>query len=231
MDDLIFKSDIQIYDWDPVLNSEGFEEIEKRLKLADFARWFNPMGISKEQKVNRSRDAYGIFGTVSDFFKKFKKQIKTGEYDILSLFRGLSDGYTNVAANRLEPDDPLIGQKAYEFPELILGSTERMLTRSGYDTDGYTFSEKRAWFIGIEESSELNAYADDGRSAREGMKYKIWKTCEDDKVRDAHQKAAGQLRKIGEYFEVGGELMRYPCDPRASMKNKAGCRCWVEYSK
>lgn len=231
MDDLIFKSDIQIYDWDPVLNSDSFEDIEKRLKLSDFARWFRPMGISRQQKKNRAEDAFSIFGTVSNFFRNFKKQIKSGEFDMLSLFKGLSDGYSEVAAGRLEPDDPLIGEKTFLFPELIIGSTERMLTRSGYDTEGYTFSDKRAWFIGVEESSELNAYADDGRSAREGMKYKIWKTCEDEKVRPAHQAAAGQLRKLNEYFNVGGELLRYPSDPRASMKNKAGCRCWVEYSK
>lgn len=231
MDDLYFGKGIRIYDWDSVLNSDSFEDIEKRLKLADFMRWFSPMGISKQQKKDRAEDAFSIFGTVSKFFKDFKRQIKSGEFDILSLFKGLSDGYTEIAGRRLDPEDPLIGQKAYEFPEQILGSTERMLTRSGYDTDGYTFSDRRAWFIGTQESSELNAYADDGRSAREGMKYKIWKTCEDEKVRETHQDAAGQLRKIGEYFNVGGELMRYPCDPRASMKNKAGCRCWVEYSK
>lgn len=231
MDDLIFKSEFQIYDYDPVLNSASFEDIEKRLRLKDFLGWFKPMGISDELKNNRAEDAFSIFGTVSDFFRNFKNQIRKGEFDILSLFKGLSDGYTDIATKRLGPDDPLTAQKAFLFPELIIGSTEKMLTRSGFDLDGYTFSEKRAWFIGIEESSELNAYADDGRSARMGMKYKIWNTCEDEKVRKEHQKAAGQLRKIGEYFYVGGELLRYPCDPNASMKNKAGCRCWVEYSK
>ena len=231
MSDLIYKSDFQIYNWDPILNSADFEDVEKRLSLKDFIRWFSPMGLSGQQKQNRAEDAFSIFGTVSNFFKRFKKQFQNGEFDILSLFRGLSDGYAETATKRLPPNDPLIGEKAYQFPELIIGSTERMLTRSGYDLDGYTFSDKRAWFIGIEESSELNAYADDGVSARMGMKYKIWKTCEDEKVRDAHQKAAGQLRKLNEYFEVGGELLRYPCDPKASMKNKAGCRCWVEYSK
>lgn len=231
MDDLIFKSEFQIYDWDPVLNSEEFEDIEKKLSLRDFTRWFRPMGISEQQKKDRAEDAFSIFGSVSDFFRNFRKQIKEGKFDILSLFSGLSHGYTEVAAKRLPEDDPLLVEKSAVFPELILGSTERMLVRNGFDPDGYAFSDRRAWFIGIEESSELNAYADDGRNARMGMKYKIWHTCEDEKVREAHQAAAGQLRKLNEFFDVGGELLRYPCDPRASMKNKGGCRCWVEYSK
>ena len=230
MNDLIFKSDIQIYDWDPVLNSADFVDIEKRLKLSDFVRWFKPMGITREQKAHRAEDAFSIFGTVSDFFKGFKNQIKKGNYDFLKLFQGLSQGYTDVAARRLDPGDPLMSEKSFLFPELILGSTEKMLSRD-FNLDGYTFSERRAWFIGVEESTELNAYADDGVASRSGMKYKIWHNCEDEKVREAHRQAGGQLRKLDEYFDVGGELLRYPGDPRASMKNKAGCRCWVEYSK
>ena len=230
MDDLIFKSEFQIYDWDPMLNGDGFEDIEKKLHLSDFMRWFRPMGISEEQKEHRAEDAFSIFGAVSGFFRGFKNQIKKGDFDFLKLFHGLSDGYTKVASNRLEPGDPLLSEKSFLFPELILGSSEKMLSRD-FNLDGYVFSDRRAWFIGIEESSELNAYADDGVASRSGMNYKIWHNCEDEKVREAHRKAGGQLRKLNEYFYVGGELLRYPCDPKASMKNKAGCRCWVEYSK
>ena len=208
-----------------------FVNFEKKLSYADFMRWFAPMGIKKWQKQNRAHDAFDMFHVVTKFFREYKKQIKTQNFDMLKLFKWLSDGYIEIAHKRYKVDAPIIGEMAFLFPEMIIGSTERMLEQSGYDLDGYTFSDRRAYGIGVEESSEINADSEDIDASRTGMKYKIWHTCEDEKVREAHEQAAGQLRKLNEYFNVGGELLRYPCDTRASMKNKANCRCWVEYSK
>lgn len=54
-----------------------------------------------------------------------------------------------------------------------------------------------------------------------------WRTVGDNKVRQAHRNANGQIKKLGQPFEVGGELLRFPGDSSlgATPKNTANCRC------
>lgn len=56
---------------------------------------------------------------------------------------------------------------------------------------------------------------------------KGWITAIDGRERDAHRAANGQRRKLDEPFDVGGEAMMQPGDPKASLRNRARCRCAV----
>jgi hypothetical protein len=56
---------------------------------------------------------------------------------------------------------------------------------------------------------------------------KRWNTVGDERVRDAHADAEGQEVPVGQEFIVGGERARYPGDPRLSLANRIGCRCWA----
>lgn len=58
---------------------------------------------------------------------------------------------------------------------------------------------------------------------------RVWRTREDERVRAAHEEAAGQVRYLGESFEVGGHPMRYPSDPMAPPSVARNCRCWLLY--
>ena len=63
-----------------------------------------------------------------------------------------------------------------------------------------------------------------------GLKVEVeWIATNDGRVRDNHRHADGQKRHIGQPFNVGGEAMRYPSDPRASAKNTINCRCVLGY--
>lgn len=53
----------------------------------------------------------------------------------------------------------------------------------------------------------------------------VWNAILDGNVRDAHAAAHGQRRAIGTAFDVGGEKLRYPLDPRGSAGNVINCRC------
>lgn len=52
----------------------------------------------------------------------------------------------------------------------------------------------------------------------------------DDRVREAHRDADGQLRLLDEAFQVGGVPMQYPGDPSAPADLSINCRCVLRLS-
>ena len=51
----------------------------------------------------------------------------------------------------------------------------------------------------------------------------------DERVRDDHADADGQIVAMGAPFEVGGESLLYPGDPDGSPENVINCRCTVAF--
>jgi hypothetical protein len=60
-----------------------------------------------------------------------------------------------------------------------------------------------------------------------GVTEKEWLATMDDRTRETHAMASGQVVGIDETFNVGGEDLRYPGDPRGSPGNTISCRCTV----
>jgi HK97 family phage portal protein len=58
-----------------------------------------------------------------------------------------------------------------------------------------------------------------------GIRKKEWLATRDNRVRDDHRAANGQVVGINEQFTVGGEKLRYPGDPMGSPGNTINCRC------
>lgn len=56
-----------------------------------------------------------------------------------------------------------------------------------------------------------------------------WIATRDGRTREEHAAADGQLRRIGEAFEVGGASMAYPGDPNGGAGNVVNCRCTVAF--
>ena len=54
---------------------------------------------------------------------------------------------------------------------------------------------------------------------------RTWNIARDDRVRDTHVAAAGQVRGINETFTVGGFQLRYPGDSSAPARETVLCRC------
>lgn len=52
-----------------------------------------------------------------------------------------------------------------------------------------------------------------------------WVAILDNHTREAHALANGQIRPLGQLFDVGGEQLRWPGDPRGSYENTVNCRC------
>lgn len=56
---------------------------------------------------------------------------------------------------------------------------------------------------------------------------KEWLTAQDERVREDHVAADGQVVKMGKKFSVGGEELRQPGDPSGSAAQVVNCRCTV----
>ena len=54
---------------------------------------------------------------------------------------------------------------------------------------------------------------------------RTWVTARDERVRETHRAAGGQVRGINEPFIVGGAQMRYPGDPQGPARETIQCRC------
>jgi len=58
-----------------------------------------------------------------------------------------------------------------------------------------------------------------------GQLYHMWLSMHDEFVRSSHMIAHGQIVPIGQMFEVGFDLLRFPCDPLGSIEETINCRC------
>lgn len=60
-----------------------------------------------------------------------------------------------------------------------------------------------------------------------GAEKKEWLASYDNRTRDTHLMASGQVVNIDDTFDVGGEQLLYPIDPNGSAENCCNCRCTI----
>lgn len=66
-----------------------------------------------------------------------------------------------------------------------------------------------------------------------GVTHTQWISRRDERVRPTHVRADGQVRPVGEPFEVGGQLLEYPGDPSGlpgTAGEVHGCRCGLIFA-
>jgi hypothetical protein len=64
-----------------------------------------------------------------------------------------------------------------------------------------------------------------------GWRTKIWRTRQDNRVRDAHAVLHGQERALNEPFITAGHKLRFPHDPAAPIELRANCRCKLRFRR
>jgi hypothetical protein len=76
--------------------------------------------------------------------------------------------------------------------------------------------------------TEVAAAYGSGRNAAmksAGVQWKKWLTSGNDNVRSAHAEANGQVVPFDQPFDVGGEALMHPGDPKGSAANVINCHC------
>ena len=58
---------------------------------------------------------------------------------------------------------------------------------------------------------------------------KEWTAARDERTRQAHADADGDIVGMDESFNVGGEMMRFAGDPNGSAGNIINCRCGISH--
>ena len=80
-----------------------------------------------------------------------------------------------------------------------------------------------------ETHAAANAGAD--TAAREtGLQLrKEWVSAEDERTRDSHRVADGDVADMDGAFAVGADLLKYPGDPAGSPEETINCRCAISH--
>ena len=115
-------------------------------------------------------------------------------------------------------EEPTLDNLAAAVRKVFKGETEGRKKR-----DGGRFASSET----IARTEVNGAYNGGAKMQRKalGIRKKEWIATLDDRVREAHFAADGQIRGEDEAFNVGGEQLDYPGDPSASVGNIANCRC------
>lgn len=108
------------------------------------------------------------------------------------------------------------------------GASEREMAKTVMTvSDGVwdDMDSTRAHMIARTESASTVNYGTKETYKAEGVKSKEWVAVQDDRTRDSHAEADGQVVAIDDDFTVDGEGLQYPGDPSASPELSINCRC------
>lgn len=110
------------------------------------------------------------------------------------------------------------------------GMSERDVAKAIMDvSDGVweNMDSVRAQLIARTESGASVNFGTKETYRDQGVGKKEWGSALDDRTRDDHLEADGQIVDIDESFSVGGESLEYPGDPSGDAANVCNCRCFL----
>lgn len=119
--------------------------------------------------------------------------------------------------------------KAIEDGEAEGWSIEKIADAIREKTGG-TVAQYRARVIAKTETGAAANASNLGAAEASGLQIKkSWLTARDEKTRDTHAFADGQVRALDEPFDVGGYKLMHPLDPTGPPQEIIECRCVMDY--
>lgn len=113
-------------------------------------------------------------------------------------------------------------QEGVESGETIDELADRILEFTDVDATYRAQRIARTEVISASNAGSWAHYRESGVVAQ-----KEWLTAQDERVRDAHADAEGQMVDLDDPFVVDGEELEFPGDPNGSPENIINCRCTI----
>lgn len=143
---------------------------------------------------------------------------------IAYILQGARTRAAGIAATTLQRAKAVIARG------LVANLTTAVISKNiGKMLGGLTSASRAATIARTTVHTAANS-AQDASARSTGLTYKReWIATNDDRVREVHQEADGQMVDGEEDFNVGGESLAYPGDPNGSPENICNCRCVVGF--
>jgi hypothetical protein len=114
-----------------------------------------------------------------------------------------------------------------ESPAALRGRVAELATLEGWDGAATTMT--RTEVQSALNSGSLGAALDE-QSRTRATWVKTWLATADDRTRPAHRVADGQTQPLNQPFDVGGDHVQFPADPRGKPGTSINCRCAMTLS-
>lgn len=196
------------------------------VKSIDYENYFREMDLTDEEKQDRIELAKKfesiflmLFATISA-----SKNIETQTW-----IRELTTRYQSLATQFIKSKKApvyIVNYSQYIAQEVIKATTE-------HKDEEYFTSELRAQNIAANEANTIGNYREQIKMVKAGYTKKRWITQKDSHVRHTHMLLDDKEINIFDTFQVGDSEMMFPKDHSlgAQVKEIAGCRCVLKYSK
>lgn len=207
------------------MSVQDFDELDIIGETLSYEKYFDEMEIPDEEKQQRIKLAKKF---ESMFFSLFLMLLDENK-DIENCYKIADEEYCKIARKFLNTKQTpaYINDYAAQITMSVIDTTIKNL-----NSDYYT-SQDRAMNIAANEANSMGNYREQTEMIKQGYKYKVWQTMEDEKVRHTHTEVDNTKIGIFEHFNVGGSEMMFPKDISlgASAEETVNCRCSLEYLK
>lgn len=181
--------------------------------------------------AKETSDKFKVF-TLNAKKDMFSNYVENGIYSMLAT--NVLTTASTVSANTIAIASVVIMQSMRESVNKPKNSQPDVIAKNISKRVGGQYSVSRAMTIARTETHKAANTAQYHRASVAAQESELevvveWISTNDGRVRDNHKHADGQTRQIGQPFNVGGELLMYPSDPKGSAANVINCRCVLGY--
>lgn len=213
------------------LTTDDEELIQKQIR-----EYFEEMELPEEEVEKR-------IGFATDIEKVFRNLflLMLGADILGNDLQSNASSYADYAYNRVHDSMVEYGysqEQGYEPYGYIEQYTKQRCkeivdTTILHKADSFYLSSAHSIAIAEDETNAIANYDMEQQAIAQGYTMKTWVTMRDKKVRHTHELCDGKTINIFKAFDVGKYQMMFPMDSSlgASMKERANCRCVIEYSK
>jgi len=206
------------------INVVRSEDSKKKQSATAYKEYFSVMNLTAEQLRRRVKMAQELEDALFMLFLAWFYEANEDEAE-----ERFIDKYLDTVGKY---DDVGLEGDFTEYIVLLAASLYNS-TMNNKD-DPYFTSYDRATFVAANEANTALNKIEYHEAIKGGMKYKIWHTEQDLRVRPTHVPHDGEMIPIDDVFQVGGVKFRFPKDTLDQanpqwLHESANCRCSAEY--